>query len=179
MRTRIELCGVPIDLRRSAAARHLRKVALVCPDQVVAEIVKAAREDHRAATQPDRTFVRDLKAEGGVCAPADLSREEWRNALPRPLRGKWGHCLALDEVAQQLADRGAIADASSDAALDHMNATFNRARSKPTIPNLQALMKEARRVVADRVRRAVGELIATTRKQAEAGCPPHSDKERK
>lgn len=177
-KTRIQICGVPLILRRAvsvakqhSAARELRKIALVCPEGAAREIVLKLRDEHRQATESDRALIRDIRDRGGVCPPTGMTREEWANRLPRPLHGKRGGCAPADELAQEMYDRGTIAEPSTDAVLDHLATVHTRARSKPPIPDERDLRREARRLVGERVGRAVRELIKTARREAEATCP--------
>ncbi len=158
--------------RQDAAARELRRVALACPDGAAREIVSKVREEHRQATAPDRALVKNVRDRGGVCFPGGMTPEEWRNRLPRALHGKRGQCVPADELAQELFDRGVIAEPYSDAALDHLGKTYARAKSKPPIPDERDLTREARRLVTERVPRAVRELVRTARRETEAACPP-------
>lgn len=178
MRTRINLCGVPVVLtravsgaKRDAAARELRKVALLCPEGAAREILRQVRREHREATASDRAFIRDVRDRGGVCFPGGMTTEEWRNRLPRPVHGKRGRCVPSDELAQELYDRGIIRDPSTDVALDHVAASYERARSEAAIPDERDLKREARRMVGERVTRAVRELVSTARRESAPACP--------
>lgn len=172
MREKSEICGAPesATIRKAGAARELRRVALLCPDQVAVELVKAVREEHRQATEPDRALVRDVKDRGGVCPLPGLTLEEWRDRVPRALRGKRGHCAPADELAQEFFDRGTIAEPTTDAVLDHLTTVHARARSDPPIPEERELRKEALRIVRQRVGRAVRELVRTAQRDAKESC---------
>lgn len=169
MKKTFDICGTPetATIRTAGAAHELRRLALVCPDRVAVELVKAVREDHRQATEPDRALIRQVKDRGGVCPLPGLTPEEWHDRVPRTLRGKRGRCAPADELAQELFDRGAIAEPSTDAILDHLATVHARARSEPPIPDDRELRKEARRIVRQRVGRAVRELLVEARRE----CP--------
>lgn len=164
---------------RRAAERELQQVALQCPEGAAAELVRQIRAEHRAMTQPDRGVVRDVRDRGGVCFPGGMTAEEWRNRLPRALHGKRARCVPADELAQELADRGTIREPTSDAALDHLNAAYARARSSPPVPDPADLRRDARRVVTERVKRAVKELVQTAQREAQAACPSPPDQGKK
>jgi len=148
---------------RRAAERELKRVALLCPEGAEAELVREIRAEHRAATQPDRAVVRDVRDRGGVCFPGGMTAEEWRNRLPRALHGKRDRCVPADEIAQEMADRGTISEPMSDAALDHLGKVYQRAKSTPLLPHKADLEREARKIVGQRVARAVKELAREIR----------------
>jgi hypothetical protein len=158
---RAELCGLPEIrlLRRAGAAQELRRVALVCPDQVAKGLMRASKEEHRQAAQVDRDLIQDVKDRGGVCFPSGMSREEWRSRLPVALHGMKGRCVPADEIAQEFADRGTIPEPSSDAVLDRLGAAYARARAKFPNPDPGELRREARRLVRQRVGRALRQLL--------------------
>ena len=158
-------------VRQDLVARELRRVAMVCPAGVEQKIILQVRREHREATAPDRALVRDVRDRGGICFPGGMTAEEWRNRLPRALHGKRGRCVPADEIAQEMADRGVIREPSSDAALDHLDKVYTRAKSEPSLPDKADLDREAKRIVREKVTRAVRELVRTARRQAEAACP--------
>jgi hypothetical protein len=166
-KARWKLCGLPesASLRRVGAAQELRRIALECPDQVAEDLVRAAKEEHRQATQPDRDLIRRVKDRGGLCFPGGMTHEEWRNRLPRTLHGKSGRCVPTDELAQELADRGTISEPSSDGVIDHLRTSYERARSEAPAPDPGELRREARRIVRQRVGHAVRELIREARRE--------------
>ena len=162
-------------VRQDLAARELRRIALVCPAGIGREIILQVRRDHRDATAPDRALIRDVRDRGGICFPGGMTTEEWRNRLPRALHGQRGRCVPADEIAQEMADRGTIPDPTSDSALDHLGKVYTRAKSAPSLPDGREVEHEAKRVVRERVARAVRELVTTARNQA--ACPASTKKE--
>ncbi|HXG61756.1 MAG TPA: hypothetical protein VNO22_10290 [Planctomycetota bacterium] len=163
--------------QRELAARELRRIALACPERVAQEILRKVREEHRQTTELDRALIKDVRNRGGVCFPGGMTLEEWRNRLPRALHGRKTRCVPADELAQEFYDRGIIPDASTDTVLDHLGKAYERARSKPPVPEERELVKEARRVVREKVNQAVRELVRTARREGEASCPPARQRE--
>ena len=158
-------------VRQGLAEAELRRLALVGTPGVAEEIAKQVRREHREATSGDREIVKDLRAEGGLCRPSVISREDFMDRVPRPLRGPAGRCVAADELAQDLFTKGLISEPRTDALLDFLRDSHRRARSKPDIPEPRELRAEARRLIRQRVKRGVRELVRTARRQAEAVCP--------
>ena len=158
--------------RQDPTVRELRHVCLKGVPGMIEEIVRQVHEEHRQATAPDREAIREVRSRGGVCFPGGMTSEEWSNLLPRALRGPARTCIQPDELAQEFFDRGKIAEPSTDAVLDHLNVTYERARSKPSLPDEKELRREARRVVNERVKQAVEDLVTTASRQAKTVCPP-------
>lgn len=158
-------------VKQDFAIRELRRIATMCPTGIAHQILVNVRREHREGTQDERTLVKDVRDRGGVCFPGGMTKEEWANRLPRPLHGRASRCVPADELAQELFDRGQLGDPSSDAILDVLGEAYVRARSRAPLPDDKTLIKEAKRILADQIKRAAKELVATARRQGLASCP--------
>jgi hypothetical protein len=158
-------------LKQDFAVRQLRRVATMCPSGIANEILRNVRREHRETTQEERILVRDVRDRGGVCFPGGMTQEEWRNRLPRSLRGSKSRCVPPDELAQELYDRGTLPDASSDTVLDRLGQAHLRASSAPPRPTDKELVKQAKKVLNEQIMRAAKELVATARRQGLTDCP--------
>lgn len=87
--------------------------------------------------------------------------------MPRALRGGRS-CAKIDELAQEYEDRGMIADAYEDTALDFLAKSHATATSEAPAQDAKEVRKAARRLVDDRAKRVAHELVESSRHQ---GCP--------
>lgn len=136
------------------------------------EIARRTHAEHREAMSPERGIILEVQARGGVRRPQGMSAEEWRNRLPRALhhRKRIGPGVAVDELAQEFADRYMIADAYGDTLLDFLARTYAAAAARAPVPGAKDLRREARKLVDDRAKRTAAELARTARRQAELSC---------
>lgn len=157
-------------VRQDHAMRDLRRLTLLCPVGMSQRILEQIRREHREATEDERGMLKDVRSRGGVCFPGGMTREEWDNSLPRSLQGSKKRCVPADELAQELYDRGRIADASQDAVLDKLVRVYDTARNPPNLPDEKTLAKEAKRLLGQEVKTIVRNLVKSSKKQCAAAC---------
>lgn len=142
--------------------REFRAVARLGVDGAEREILRRVNDEHRASTEHERRIVAEVKDRGGICRPEGSTQEEWSNRLPRSLRGSKKHCVAVDEVGQEFADRGLTADAYQDTTLDYLATADVVVKSRAAPPDPKELRKAAYRLVDDKASRAAQDLVASS-----------------
>lgn len=161
------------ELKRVAASEFVR-VARVGVPGTSRRIEQQLKRQHREALRDPREVVQYVKDAGGIQRPQGVTAEEWRSRVPRALhlRKRKGAGIPLDIYAQDLADQGQIRDAYGDEALDFIVKQFEASREPAPGADPKELRREARKVVDQRAREAVRELVSASRVQAELACPP-------
>lgn len=149
------------------ARKDVRALAREGIPGVAKKLEKSLRQEQAASASFHRDVLTELKRTG--IGPNEAGPDEagmiadWRSRIPTFLRKENGR--PLEEVAQELADRGVIGDASLDSLADFIEVASKTVREAKAIDR-PGVRLQARQMVNTRSAEDVKALIQTTREQA-------------
>jgi hypothetical protein len=150
-RKALELVKEPLREEEKAATAQLK-----VGKQALANRLEAAMKAEARAQIKDITdILADIKERGGVRPSTSTER------IPKGYKAAEGRGVGSDEIAQELADRGVIADAYSDSFYDFLE---NAVRIQKEVKE-QDFQAEAKRIARETVSNSIEALIENTKQQ--------------